>query len=105
MGGSSLELQLNIDCVPCALAKEMWRAPGIAMSFRRALPVGVPKPGLRWCAWAAEGERSIPVYLREGAVRKLKSLQDEQQKSVLRLMVNSGGCSGYSYEFNLVDKV
>merc|ERR1712050_336656 len=38
-----------------------------------------------------------------GAIRKLKSLEEQQMNSVLRLTVNSGGCSGYSYEFCLED--
>lgn len=46
---------------------------------------------------------SSPVKLRDGAVRKLRKLQETQQASMLRLMVSSGGCSGYSYEFSLVD--
>mmetsp|Transcript_18388 Transcript_18388/g.48558 ORF Transcript_18388/g.48558 Transcript_18388/m.48558 type:complete len:107 (-) Transcript_18388:25-345(-) len=41
--------------------------------------------------------------MRDGVVRKLKELQARREKAVLRLMVNSGGCSGYSYEFSLVD--
>eukprot|EP00418_Pyrodinium_bahamense_P074419 CAMPEP_0179100308 /NCGR_PEP_ID=MMETSP0796-20121207/46317_1 /TAXON_ID=73915 /ORGANISM="Pyrodinium bahamense, Strain pbaha01" /LENGTH=121 /DNA_ID=CAMNT_0020798123 /DNA_START=173 /DNA_END=538 /DNA_ORIENTATION=+ len=44
-----------------------------------------------------------PIRIHDGAVRKLKSLQEQQMPSVLRLTVNSGGCSGYSYEFSLVD--
>mmetsp|Transcript_12746 Transcript_12746/g.20634 ORF Transcript_12746/g.20634 Transcript_12746/m.20634 type:complete len:152 (-) Transcript_12746:37-492(-) len=87
----------------------MWRAPGtMVATLRRSLPTAVPRlQTARWCAWAAaEGEnaQSAPIYLRESAVQKLKSLQDAREKSVLRLMVNSGGCSGYSYDFNLVEK-
>merc|ERR1711966_532904 len=48
--------------------------------------------------------QSAPVYLRDGAVQKLRSLQENKENSVLRLMVNSGGCSGYSYDFNLIEK-
>mmetsp|Transcript_14516 Transcript_14516/g.29497 ORF Transcript_14516/g.29497 Transcript_14516/m.29497 type:complete len:121 (-) Transcript_14516:106-468(-) len=44
-----------------------------------------------------------PIRLHDGAVRKLKSLKEQQLPSVLRLTVNSGGCSGYSYAFDLVD--
>mmetsp|Transcript_612 Transcript_612/g.1190 ORF Transcript_612/g.1190 Transcript_612/m.1190 type:complete len:160 (+) Transcript_612:36-515(+) len=44
-----------------------------------------------------------PIRLQDGAVRKLKSLKEQQLPSVLRLTVNSGGCSGYSYAFDLVD--
>jgi iron-sulfur cluster assembly protein len=35
-------------------------------------------------------------------VQKLNRLKESREESVLRLMVNSGGCSGYSYEFSLV---
>jgi len=48
-------------------------------------------------------DSDTPVSLRQNAIRKLKSLRDNSQKSVLRLMVSSGGCSGYSYDFSLVD--
>mmetsp|Transcript_1251 Transcript_1251/g.3055 ORF Transcript_1251/g.3055 Transcript_1251/m.3055 type:complete len:200 (-) Transcript_1251:101-700(-) len=51
---------------------------------------------------AAESSE-IPVRLRDNAIRKLLELQAKNQKSVLRIMVSSGGCSGYSYEFSLVD--
>mmetsp|Transcript_130209 Transcript_130209/g.278234 ORF Transcript_130209/g.278234 Transcript_130209/m.278234 type:complete len:214 (-) Transcript_130209:35-676(-) len=71
-------------------------------------PVAVPQAATTEAAapsFDTQATSSAPVRLLEGAVRRLKSLEDGQQKSVLRLMVNSGGCSGYSYEFTLVDSV
>eukprot|EP00929_Paragymnodinium_shiwhaense_P052056 TRINITY_DN26106_c0_g2_i1.p1 TRINITY_DN26106_c0_g2~~TRINITY_DN26106_c0_g2_i1.p1 ORF type:complete len:156 (+),score=48.11 TRINITY_DN26106_c0_g2_i1:61-528(+) len=65
--------------------------PPVASSWRQ-------RPHVRWCASASTEQ----VRLMDNAVQKLKSLQEQQQKSTLRLMVNSGGCSGYSYEFSLV---
>eukprot|EP00931_Biecheleriopsis_adriatica_P062247 TRINITY_DN37494_c0_g1_i1.p1 TRINITY_DN37494_c0_g1~~TRINITY_DN37494_c0_g1_i1.p1 ORF type:complete len:202 (+),score=45.74 TRINITY_DN37494_c0_g1_i1:68-607(+) len=44
---------------------------------------------------------SYPVRLGPHAVEKLLELEAKKVKSVLRLTVNSGGCSGYSYEFRL----
>lgn len=44
---------------------------------------------------------SAVVKLRDGAVRKLRELEDSHQECVLRLTVKSGGCSGYSYAFSL----
>mmetsp|Transcript_25365 Transcript_25365/g.40084 ORF Transcript_25365/g.40084 Transcript_25365/m.40084 type:complete len:151 (-) Transcript_25365:198-650(-) len=87
----------------------MWRIQRAGTRLGRSLPVNAPRlQTARWCAWAAAeggGSQSAPIYLRESAVHKLKRLEDAQEKSVLRLTVNSGGCSGYSYEFNLVDAV
>mmetsp|Transcript_19774 Transcript_19774/g.46001 ORF Transcript_19774/g.46001 Transcript_19774/m.46001 type:complete len:181 (-) Transcript_19774:180-722(-) len=48
---------------------------------------------------APEQTIQAPVRMRGGAVQKLKDMN-----AVLRLMVNSGGCSGYSYEFTLIDR-
>uniref|UniRef100_A0A6T1KJX9 Core domain-containing protein n=1 Tax=Alexandrium monilatum TaxID=311494 RepID=A0A6T1KJX9_9DINO len=61
--------------------------------------------GFSWDAMApsAGAAQKPPIQLHDGAVRKLKSLQEQQMPSVLRLTVNSGGCSGYSYAFDLVD--
>eukprot|EP00928_Gymnodinium_smaydae_P068754 TRINITY_DN52020_c0_g1_i1.p2 TRINITY_DN52020_c0_g1~~TRINITY_DN52020_c0_g1_i1.p2 ORF type:complete len:153 (+),score=49.16 TRINITY_DN52020_c0_g1_i1:104-562(+) len=54
----------------------------------------------RWCA--AGAATPSQVQLNDNAVRKLNSLREKQQNAVLRFTVNSGGCSGYSYEFSLV---
>mmetsp|Transcript_8956 Transcript_8956/g.16123 ORF Transcript_8956/g.16123 Transcript_8956/m.16123 type:complete len:182 (-) Transcript_8956:73-618(-) len=48
---------------------------------------------------ATEHSSNVPVRMRGGAIQKLKDMD-----AVLRLMVNSGGCSGYSYEFSLIDR-
>eukprot|EP00930_Biecheleria_cincta_P063273 TRINITY_DN48791_c0_g1_i1.p1 TRINITY_DN48791_c0_g1~~TRINITY_DN48791_c0_g1_i1.p1 ORF type:complete len:179 (-),score=32.66 TRINITY_DN48791_c0_g1_i1:236-772(-) len=42
-----------------------------------------------------------PVRIGAAAVEKLLELEAKNLKCVLRLTVNSGGCSGYSYEFKL----
>lgn len=50
----------------------------------------------------AEGQGSeYPVRLGTKAVTKLLELEAKKLRSVLRLTVNSGGCSGYSYDFRL----
>merc|ERR1712039_643137 len=51
---------------------------------------------------ALHGESEAPVFIRDGAVQKLKALEAQKLPSMLRFTVNSGGCSGYSYEFKLV---
>merc|ERR1712032_474613 len=51
---------------------------------------------------ATEGSSTVPVRLLDGAVQELNNLAAKGQKSVLKLTVNSGGCSGYSYDFRLV---
>mmetsp|Transcript_84068 Transcript_84068/g.195507 ORF Transcript_84068/g.195507 Transcript_84068/m.195507 type:complete len:152 (-) Transcript_84068:87-542(-) len=67
----------------------------------------LPEIRARLCSWSATPGSKVmpepPIRLHDGAVRKLKSLQEQQLPSVLRLTVNSGGCSGYSYEFKLVE--
>lgn len=47
-------------------------------------------------------EASSDVQLTDSAVQRLQELQKEEQQSVmLRLLVEGGGCSGFSYEFKL----
>jgi len=59
--------------------------------------VGLPQESP---APVATGE-SYPVRLGNAAIKKLVELQAKNLPCVLRLTVNSGGCSGYSYEFRL----
>mmetsp|Transcript_142481 Transcript_142481/g.397004 ORF Transcript_142481/g.397004 Transcript_142481/m.397004 type:complete len:157 (-) Transcript_142481:83-553(-) len=73
----------------------------------RAHQVFSSQANARWCSWHALSESSKvnahpPIRIHDGAVQKLKSLQEQKLPAVLRLTVNSGGCSGYSYEFSLV---
>lgn len=45
---------------------------------------------------------SDSVQLTDSAVQRLQELQQEEQQPVmLRLLVEGGGCSGFSYEFKL----
>jgi len=77
-----------------AFRAPVWRSRGCAWQELagpgKAAPVAVAPP--------------MPVRLHDGAVRKLRSLREQNMPSVLQLTVNSGGCSGYSYEFRLVDQ-
>jgi len=44
------------------------------------------------------------VTLSESAARRIRSLSaDEGRPVMLRVAVNGGGCSGFQYEFDLVD--
>ncbi len=46
------------------------------------------------------------VTLSETAARRIKTLsKDEGRPLMLRVAVNGGGCSGFQYEFDLVDEV
>ncbi len=45
------------------------------------------------------------ITLTENAARRIREIvSTEAGKSSLRLAVNGGGCSGFSYEFSLDDK-
>jgi iron-sulfur cluster insertion protein len=45
-----------------------------------------------------------PVTLSETAARRLNAIaQREGRKVMLRVAVEAGGCSGFSYKFDLVD--
>jgi iron-sulfur cluster insertion protein len=47
---------------------------------------------------------STPVTLSETAARRLKSLAaTEGRPLMLRVAVEAGGCSGFSYRFDLID--
>jgi len=43
------------------------------------------------------------IRLTESAVEELKNLEKRGHTSTLRLKVNSGGCSGFEYSFELYD--
>ena len=45
------------------------------------------------------------ITLSESAARRIKHLaQDEGRPLMLRVAVEAGGCSGFSYRFDLIDK-
>jgi iron-sulfur cluster assembly accessory protein len=45
------------------------------------------------------------ITLTENAARRIREIVSaETDKNALRLAVNGGGCSGFSYEFSLDDK-
>lgn len=63
---------------------------------------------LRWfasqpvVAQAGDAESSDALQLTDSAVERLQQLQQEEQQPImLRLLVEGGGCSGFSYEFKL----
>ena len=46
------------------------------------------------------------ITLSETAARRLRSLSEHEGRPViLRVAVNGGGCSGFQYEFDLVDEI
>ena len=46
------------------------------------------------------------ITLSEAAARRINDLaRDEGRPLMLRVAVNAGGCSGFQYEFDLVDAV
>ena len=47
-----------------------------------------------------------PVTLSETAARRIRALSDaEGRPLMLRVAVEGGGCSGFQYQFDLVDQV
>merc|ERR1711907_506502 len=44
------------------------------------------------------------VRLLPSAVQRLKILEEKEQAACLRLQENSGGCSGFQYEFSLEEE-
>lgn len=46
-----------------------------------------------------------PVTLSDAAAKRIAAiLEDEKDKTAMRVSVEGGGCSGFSYKFDLVDK-
>ena len=46
------------------------------------------------------------ITLSETAARRIKALSEHEGRPViLRVAVNGGGCSGFQYEFDLVDEI
>eukprot|EP00930_Biecheleria_cincta_P091796 TRINITY_DN81457_c0_g1_i1.p1 TRINITY_DN81457_c0_g1~~TRINITY_DN81457_c0_g1_i1.p1 ORF type:complete len:193 (+),score=32.60 TRINITY_DN81457_c0_g1_i1:38-580(+) len=70
--------------------------PGLAPASPEVLPSVDATPSV-----PATESTGHPVRLGAAAVEKLLELEEKNLKCVLRLTVNSGGCSGYSYEFRL----
>ena len=51
----------------------------------------------------ADTLEKTPVTVSESAIRRVASiLANETQKDALRISVEGGGCSGFSYKFDLV---
>lgn len=65
------------------------------------LEMPAPVVGLAQAVESDPISDSYPVRLGNAAIQKLLELQAKNLPCVLRLTVNSGGCSGYSYEFRL----
>lgn len=58
--------------------------------------------GSRLFSQAAVSEPSqADIQLTEAAVERLQELNQQESNSVLRLRVDAGGCSGFSYVFDL----
>ncbi len=50
-------------------------------------------------------DMSAAITLTENAARRIREIvASENDKTALRLAVNGGGCSGFSYEFELDEK-
>lgn len=49
----------------------------------------------------------MEIKITESAIIRIKELMQKSQKPVcaLRIAVNSGGCSGFSYEYTLTDDI
>ncbi|CAI2723399.1 unnamed protein product [Schistosoma spindalis] len=43
------------------------------------------------------------LFLTENSIQRLKQI--EAKGSIMRILVDSGGCSGFQYKFQLVDKI
>jgi len=65
-----------------------------------ASPPATPEPGPVAAEAFPSGETTA-VRLTENAIKRLHLLQKHDKPAVLRLTVNSGGCSGYQYDFEL----
>ncbi|KAF9598730.1 hypothetical protein IFM89_031398 [Coptis chinensis] len=47
---------------------------------------------------------TVPVCMTDNCIRRLKELHDKETGKMLRLSVETGGCSGFQYAFLLDDK-
>ncbi|XP_022152826.1 iron-sulfur assembly protein IscA-like 2, mitochondrial [Momordica charantia] len=44
------------------------------------------------------------IHMTDNCIQKMKELQEPMEEKMLRLSVETGGCSGFQYVFNLDDK-
>ncbi|XP_050936379.1 iron-sulfur assembly protein IscA-like 2, mitochondrial isoform X2 [Cucumis melo] len=44
------------------------------------------------------------IHMTDSCIRRMKELQDPKEEKMLRLSVETGGCSGFQYVFNLDGK-
>ncbi|CAK9327059.1 unnamed protein product [Citrullus colocynthis] len=44
------------------------------------------------------------IHMTDNCIRRMKELQDPKEEKMLRLSVETGGCSGFQYVFDLDDK-
>ncbi|KAK9822474.1 hypothetical protein WJX81_007311 [Elliptochloris bilobata] len=78
-------------CRPCLLR-------ALALAARNSLLAGVP------ASEVGSASAEEPVRLTDSAVERLRELLADVAKpgeKMLRLTVEAGGCSGFSYSFNL----
>lgn len=65
------------------------------------------RAGYKYCKYLSTQKANISIrdaiVLSDSCVQKLKQLCDSN--SFLRLCVESGGCSGFQYKFDLDDKI
>ncbi|XP_038895338.1 iron-sulfur assembly protein IscA-like 2, mitochondrial isoform X2 [Benincasa hispida] len=44
------------------------------------------------------------IHMTDNCIRRMKELQEPMEEKMLRLSVETGGCSGFQYVFNLDEK-
>jgi iron-sulfur cluster assembly protein len=51
----------------------------------------------------SSGEKLPPVTLTPGAAKRIAAIMADQSRGYLRVAVQGGGCSGFSYAFDFAD--
>lgn len=64
-------------------------------------PIAIQRKSFSSSSSSAAPAAESSIKLLPGCIKQLKKLLTKDPDRVLRLTVNSGGCSGYSYEFKM----
>ncbi|KAK7337235.1 hypothetical protein VNO77_17799 [Canavalia gladiata] len=83
-------------------------APSLAARLRLRRSCSFSSSVLHHATSAASSSNVEPVHMTENCVRKMKEIEANESsadRKVLRLSVETGGCSGFQYAFNLDDKI